>query len=64
MPRRVIAIVALPRVAPILDAYPDLHFSLSNLRVPEGTRARVMALVRRSSRPPRMLDAFDRAPLR
>ena len=29
-----------------------------------STRARVMALVRRCSRPPAMPDAFDRAPLR
>jgi len=29
-----------------------------------GKRARVMALLRRSPRPPGMPDAFDRAPLR
>jgi hypothetical protein len=34
---------------------------VAQLTVP---RARVMALVRRSSRPPGMPDAFDRAPLR
>ena len=32
--------------------------------IARGKRERVMALVRRSPRPPGMPDAFDRAPLR
>jgi hypothetical protein len=46
----------VPRPAPKENRRGDAHH--------RGTRPRVMALVRRSPRPPGMPDAFDRALLR